>query len=98
MPIRYIRVPFQTALLTLSVLVLISVPVPVFSQTFEDPQQPVEPLDAADEPAPETEVVLDESIEEALQAAETTDQEEFDSFVPSEDISEDYSVPFPVDI
>lgn len=74
------------------------------AQTFDNPDAEIESglESAAAEPVNEAE--LDEALEEYLEEEQPQLEEqiseggEFDSFVPSEDISEDYSVPFPVDI
>lgn len=80
------------------------------AQTFENPESDIV-VEAESEPAiteteeSETESLpepqLDDSLGDYLEEnapLEVGQENEFDSFVPSEDISEDFSVPFPVDI
>ncbi len=71
------------------------------AQSFEDPENAAESGQQNAEGTLESQ--LDDSLEDSLQESLPTEsasgeENEFDTFIPSEDISEDFSVPFPVDI
>lgn len=84
------------------------------AQTFENPDAESSDglLDEVEQSTPENNQIDEDLLEDVIaqQGDETQsasedvfteadiDSGEFDSFVPSEDISEDFSVPFPVDI
>lgn len=76
------------------------------AQTFDDPNAELEGGLEAEAAQTNTDEriddVLDEYLEEDLpeevDAGQQIEAGDLDSFVPSEDISEDFSVPFPVDI
>ena len=81
----------------------------LFAQTFDDPETEIDGgLDAEVEASNDlTDAQLDESLEEYLEENpaiegvsenQISEESNFDTFIPSEDISEDFSVPFPVDI
>lgn len=80
----------------------------LFAQTFDDPEAETDGgLEVeVGEPASVSDAQLDESLEEYLEESQPlevsedlfNEESDFDTFVPSEDISEDFSVPFPVDI
>lgn len=75
------------------------------AQTFDDPDSESEGgLEAevdstAEAPLPDQQLddLLEENLPQQIEE-QVSDGGEFDSFIPSEDISEDFSVPFPVDI
>lgn len=81
------RILLSTVLLTASL---------AFGQTFDNPDAETDSIesDVSAEVAAETEQEPEEIVVDLIDI----EQGNFDSFVPSEDISEDYSVPFPVDI
>jgi hypothetical protein len=78
------------------------------AQTFDDPDAEIEgglEVEADQTAAPadsQLDDALDENLQEDLPEEVDTGQQietgDIDNFVPSEDISEDFSVPFPVDI
>lgn len=75
----------------------------LFAQTFDNPDATTEDGLENETVEPVSEAELDEALEEYLEEQPESEEQiseggEFDSFVPSEDISEDFSVPFPVDI
>lgn len=80
---------------TLLCLVLVTASL-AFGQTFDNPDAEADSIesDVSAEVGTETEQELEEIVVDVIDI----EQGNFDSFVPSEDISEDYSVPFPVDI
>jgi|MEHZ01.5.fsa_nt_MEHZ011494310.1_5 hypothetical protein len=86
------RILLSTVLLTASL---------TLSQTFDNPdaEPELEPIESIDsEASVEVEAETEQEPQEIVVDVSVIEQGNFDSFVPSEDISEDYSVPFPVDI
>jgi|TARA_B110000483_G_scaffold114954_1_gene139524 hypothetical protein len=86
------RILLSTVLLTASL---------ALSQTFDNPdaEPELEPIESIDsEASVEVEAETEQEPQEIVVDVSVIEQGNFDSFVPSEDISEDYSVPFPVDI
>lgn len=88
-------------LIKLSLTLLLGLSFAVYSQTFEgDDNESISTQEASQNNA---ETASNETGQEANTAAAPTlpgpiNSGNFDPFTPSEDISEDYSVPFPVDI
>lgn len=71
-----------------------------YGQTFENPdtEAEIETESIEPEPALDSDDVQEPEQEQIVIDASVIEQGDFNPFVPSEDISEDYSVPFPVDI
>lgn len=101
---------FSLLLFKLALVVISSVfTLTLFAQTFDDPEAETDG-GLESEVAASTDVTdaqLDESLEEYLEENpsiegvsedQLSEESGFDTFIPSEDISEDFSVPFPVDI
>lgn len=73
-----------------------------YGQTFENPETEAETETETEsiesEPVLDSDDVQEPEQEQIVIDASVIEQGDFNPFVPSEDISEDYSVPFPVDI
>ncbi len=90
--------PVTLKSILLSMLLIGSV---AHSQTFDNPDVDAETdIEATELEAPlaEEDQIQNAEPEPIIVDAGVIEQGDFNPFVPSEDISEDYSVPFPVDI